>query len=43
MDVILIVISPTDTAIINAQFMKNVAIGYLIQQKYHNDTRNTLP
>ena len=26
-----------------AQFKKSVAIGYLIQQKYHNDIRNTLP
>ena len=27
----------------NAQFKKSVALGYLIQQKYHNDIRNTLP
>ena len=26
-----------------AQFKKSVALGYLIQQKYHNDIRNTLP
>ena len=27
----------------NALFKKIVALGYLIQQKYHNDTRNMLP
>ena len=26
-----------------ALFKKIVALGYLIQQKYHNDTRNMLP
>lgn len=26
-----------------AQFKKIVALGYLIQQKYHNDIRNMLP
>ena len=27
----------------NALFKKIVALGYLIQQKSHNDTRNRLP
>lgn len=27
----------------NALFKKIVALGYLIQQKYHNDIRNMLP
>ena len=29
--------------LINALFKKIVALGYLIQQKSHNDTRNRLP
>ena len=28
---------------LNALFKKIVALGYLIQQKYHNDIRNMLP
>ena len=33
----------TEFSFVNAQFKKSVALGYLIQQKYHNDIRNTLP
>ena len=29
--------------ILFALFKKIVALGYLIQQKYHNDIRNMLP
>ena len=36
-------IGDLEKAIKNAQFKKIVALGYLIQQKYHNDIRNMLP
>ena len=36
-------ITEYENELINALFKKIVALGYLIPQKYHNDTRNMLP